>query len=69
MGKSRNKRTMQGPPVPRTHCARQGKVSYPTKAAARTATGVVGRLYGPQRAYKCNECGDYHLTKQLVRNG
>lgn len=68
MGKSRNKRTMLGPPVPRTHCARQGKISYPTMAAARTATGRSRSRFGSeQRAYKCNECGLYHTTKQVVR--
>lgn len=39
-----------------------GKKPYSTKAEARRAVHSLRKAGKPQRHYRCEHCGDYHLT-------
>lgn len=50
------------------HCKSTGKASYATRHEATTALTYVrakgGRAVKPERVYRCEWCGNWHLTSQ-----
>lgn len=54
--------------MPETLCPISGKITYPSKIlAVAAAVRITNKCGAYRRAYKCSDCGAYHLTHKRLK--